>query len=431
MTRSLFIFVFLFFILESVLTVEIPRYKLALFGLALRKLKIHKEKLRELQMTTDKDEYESDETIPPSAAPYSNSTGDKGQEIGNANTADDTIEASTPVSTKGTETDIKNAGIQIMKFHNFKTSKNAIKFGVFFFFFNRPIPKYIIFRLRISYSYRLRNLYDGNIADTVRTTCLLKEQKLIDKEYEEGKTVNYICDATASQDLTNLNPNITLNTDVDMVTVDGNGNLKTEDFSNVNFNSNSSYEAMNLQENNLEIEDSISIGYLRKGVIVPAGNNILKIKGSEKTDIGVPLKDGEEILMIFKTSNKRGVKSPEQYSCKVNKSNNDLIFDCDISSKSINTSNHDLHLSISNDTSHIITIQMLDFNDTTPIIISSSNNIKYIKNSSGLTGGAIACIVIACTVVLAAASISYIMLSKKKTLIDNTTVVGLKTVDNL
>ena len=62
---------------------------------------------------------------------------------------------------------------------------------------------------------------------------------------------------------------------------------------------------------------------------------------------------------------------------------------------------------------------------------SNANNIYYRKNSSGLSGGAIAGIVIACVVVLAAASIAAIMLRKPSPPIDNTTVVGLKTVENM
>lgn len=61
----------------------------------------------------------------------------------------------------------------------------------------------------------------------------------------------------------------------------------------------------------------------------------------------------------------------------------------------------------------------------------SSHNAFYRKSSSGLSGGAIAGIVIACVVVLAAASIAAIMLRKPTPPIDNTTVVGLKTVENI
>ena len=55
----------------------------------------------------------------------------------------------------------------------------------------------------------------------------------------------------------------------------------------------------------------------------------------------------------------------------------------------------------------------------------------YNKSSSGLSEGAIAGIVIACIAVLLAASIAAIMLRKPAPPIDNTTVVGLKTVENV
>jgi hypothetical protein len=53
------------------------------------------------------------------------------------------------------------------------------------------------------------------------------------------------------------------------------------------------------------------------------------------------------------------------------------------------------------------------------------------KEFKWFSGGAIAGIVISCVVVLAAASIAAIMLRKPSPPIDNTTVVGLKTVENI
>lgn len=120
--------------------------------------------------------------------------------------------------------------------------------------------------------------------------------------------------------------------------------------------------------------------------------------------------------------------------CTVNitNDNSSLTMDCDTSSKSINTSNKYLHLSVSKETYQILTLQMADYDNTDAIIrTASSNGIRYRKNSGGLSGGAIAGIVIACVVVLAAASIAAIMLRRPKSNTDNTTVVGLKTVDNL
>ena len=72
-----------------------------------------------------------------------------------------------------------------------------------------------------------------------------------------------------------------------------------------------------------------------------------------------------------------------------------------------------------------------DVNNEEIINTNTARNTYYRKSSSGLSGGAIAGIVIACVVVLAAASIAAIMLRKPAPPIDNTTVVGLKTVENI
>jgi hypothetical protein len=59
------------------------------------------------------------------------------------------------------------------------------------------------------------------------------------------------------------------------------------------------------------------------------------------------------------------------------------------------------------------------------------NNPIYRKSSSGLSGGAIAGIVIACAVVLIIASIIAMMLRKPVTHAKNSSsVIGLRTVDN-
>ena len=61
-----------------------------------------------------------------------------------------------------------------------------------------------------------------------------------------------------------------------------------------------------------------------------------------------------------------------------------------------------------------------------------SNTVNYHKSSSGLSGGAIAGIVIACVVVLIAAAVAAIMLRKPSTPpTDNTTVTNLNAVENI
>ena len=430
--KYLFTYVFLFFIFGSVLTeTTIPRYKLARLGLALRKLKLHKEELRKLQNTAEI----SDEPVP---IPESyNSTGDvEKKEEGNANQEDAVISAKTPVSTQPTKKDNKDAGIQVMKFHNFATKQKNINFGVFFFFINRQIPVIIIIRIRVTYYRRLRSL-DGETvddADSLRTVCRLNATNISNWDAIGGKTVDYTCEATASREIEPESVNITINTDLDMVTVSKNGTMEDVRFSNINFNANTSAEASNLKENILEInENNCAINYLRNGTVDDSDKSVLRIMGTNKNDLGQNITNGEKLTMILQTSNK-GIIKPEEYECTMNITNDNtsLTMDCDTSSKSINTCNKYLHLSVSKEKYQILTLQMADYNNTDAIIrTASSNGIRYRKNSGGLSGGAIAGIVIACVVVLAAASIAAIMLRRPKSNTDNTTVVGLKTVDNI
>ena len=132
-------------------------------------------------------------------------------------------------------------------------------------------------------------------------------------------------------------------------------------------------------------------------------------------------------------SDENGEKTIQPYECKVTQLSPSVL-DCDISSPKFNSSVYDLHLSsgisVSSSDSFLILNMKNWENNTDPIIYTGVNSIRYRINSGGLSGGAIAGIVIACVIVLAAASIAALLLKRRKTnREDNTTIVGLNTLD--
>jgi len=128
----------------------------------------------------------------------------------------------------------------------------------------------------------------------------------------------------------------------------------------------------------------------------------------------------------------------EEIICKVestSSSSGETVLNC---AGDANTDMKNINSLTGSNSDYSLTLYVKNWQNTDTQIITGkyntndpSNNIMYRKDSSGLSGGAIAGIVIACVVVLAAASIAAIMLRKPTPPIDNTTVVGLKTVDNI
>ena len=103
---------------------------------------------------------------------------------------------------------------------------------------------------------------------------------------------------------------------------------------------------------------------------------------------------------------------------------------CDTSSNPLKTTVGKLHLSSGIKNGETLFVEMNNPGENGTYVITPSaggNRYTYSKSSSGLSGGAIAGIVIACVVALAAASIAAIMLRKPTPPVDNTTIVDLKT----
>ena len=309
--------------------------------------------------------------------------------------------------------------IQIRKFHKFKKPRDSksLNFGAFFYFLNRIIPKNVIMRVVIRYSSRrtLRGLDDNINAESVLTVCELKDAY---KEYEgkvgNGTNVDYDCNAETSKKGDVEEAKI----DYDRPMVVGNESIPV---SEIEFHPDSATGAENLvKENSTQEIGVLSIKDVKPyeqnltltGKVIP---NTLRLTGPYDIDF-YDTERGE-----MKTLN-----------CKADQNNDDFILVCDTSKNPLTTNYGNLTLSKIETDDLYASFNVPQGKEETPIIAAGSgNNIYYRKNSSGLSGGAIAGIVIACVVVLAAASIAAIMLRKPSPPIDNTTVVGLKTVENI
>ena len=207
--------------------------------------------------------------------------------------------------------------------------------------------------------------------------------------------------------------------------VNANGTIESLDFSEVNFNGDSAESASSLQENTEVINSAYylknTIAYIDKYVLRLSGtfSNVRLLRRLALTDgsITMNLRDTNDVI--------------NEYPCflsGVQSTTADLT--CDTSSNPLKTTVGKLHLSSGNKNGETLFVEMNkpDENGTYGIAPSAGGNrYTYSKSSSGLSGGAIAGIVIACVVALAAASIAAIMLRKPTPPVDNTTIVDLKT----
>ena len=370
------------------------------------------------------------ETSAPSEE-YNDPSPSNAPESANATAGNAQVAVDKPVATKPKITKNTDAKVQVTKFHSFKkpTKKGpgVVTFGTFIYFLGRPIVKFIVLRLRITYRSLFRNLQEAT-AESARTDCEIEDKSLLGKTLgpEDGANVNYICEANATQgDVTTAN--FTLNTDVPMAMVNANGTMESLDFAEVNFNGDSAETASSLQESVIEMrQDSVyylkeSIAYIDKYILILSGR-----LSNSRLLRRLALNEGTITMNLSNTDG-----STNEYECYISGDSSDSKnLTCDTQSNPLRSTVADLHLSSgTNDDKQTLFIEMKNAtgNASYPIVPSPGNRYTYSKSSSGLSGGAIAGIVIACVVALAAASIAAIMLRKPSPPVDNTTIVDLKT----
>lgn len=369
------------------------------------------------------------------------------------------VDVSVPVSTKGYKKKKSSpsssssstrpaTSLKINKFYNYVAppeQPKVIRYNTLFSFLNVIIAFTINLRLRIAYSFgRLRNLQDESAAESVPSTCYINNPELAGKN-GTGGNIKYDCNATTTYNATDIT-NVTINTDVPLK-----ADNQSFSFENVTFNGNSSEEAANLVEATDQVEgDPIDI---RDADITVEEDKVVftgTVAGDEGASTAKAMYDDKETFTMLLSDFSSGEESFQEYDCQISSytadgDNGKVDMTCKTPNKNLknpNAFNFDDSLSIGE---RVVTLHMKE-GVSTPVnweVVSTDtdkttdatktdavNNISYRKNSSGLSGGAIAGIVIACAVVLIAASIVAMMLRKPAPPLDNTTVVGLKTVDN-
>ena len=372
------------------------------------------------------------------------------------------VDVSVPVSTKGYKKKKSSpsssspstrpaTSLKINKFYNYVAppeQPKVIRYNTLFSFLNVIIAFTIRLRLRIAYSFgRLRNLQDDeSAAESVPSTCYINNPELAGKN-GTGANIKYDCNATTTYNATDIT-NVTINTDVPLK-----ADNQSFSFENVTFNGNSSEEASNLvSTEGVNIEgDPIEI---RDADITVEEDKVVftgTVAGDEGASTAKAMYDGKETFTMLLSDFSSGEEKFEEYDCQISSytadgDNGKVDMTCETPNKNLKNPlafNFDDSLSIGD---RVVTLHMkegvstpvnwevvstdTDTTTTTAKTADAVNNISYRKNSSGLSGGAIAGIVIACAVVLIAASIVAMMLRKPAPPLDNTTVVGLKTVDN-
>ena len=425
--RYILSFLLFCLIFQNIVSQKLSRVQLTANGLFLRE---HKQKLRKLQ-NTDTTEDTSGPTLP-EPEPYTMPLPGQPENVpATANNSE--VPFNTTVSSVPKRTGNKKAPVQFSKFYGFQPGPNGrglFKFNVLFYLM-RIIPKFIIFRLRITYGARLRNLAlgDSGTAESVRSDCTADDSMVGKEASTIGQNFKFTCQANSTGNVNDAN--VQVNTDVPLTIVEADGSTSTLGFDNINFNGNAADEAANLGK----VQDLTEWDIL-KDTVASLDGQYLVLSGTLETQNlrRLALSESDPIIMQLSNQNNENNAS-DSYSCNYVKGSPAQLR-CDASNKELKTSDQDLQASSGSPSSTngtLVQVEMKNPSNGTSFTVGgggSGTGNTYRKSSSGLSGGAIAGIVIACVVVLVAAAIAAIMLRKPTPPVENTTVAELRT-DNI
>ena len=301
------------------------------------------------------------------------------------------------------------AGLQFLNFGGYSYSSGTITFNIFFYFLI-AIPKKIWVPL-IVHSRRLRSLADTESEAECEPVGTESE-----KDSQGGVSQKFKCTASVDPSLAvsgvEIDPNKPIYID------DGSGKKKYE--GETSFSKEASEQASNIQ--NCE-EDIDKLLMLQEGVLKGTGDSDGKF---QVTGNLVKIADTQLNLNLTNSTGEK-VSVP----CSITSGDGSATLDCTVSEQLKDAEIH-MRSGLTDDKTTKIVMNMKDGESAKISESPTSNTANYHKSSSGLSGGAIAGIVIACVVVLIAAAVAAIMLRKPSVPpTDNTTVTGLNAVENV
>ena len=388
----------------------------------IEKMKNHMRKIRTLLRNLDTSDEDDDENS--SDEDYSSENDDNTPPTNSTTTEPTTEPTTTPTTTPETQKPVtgrKTALVQLITFNSFKAplAEPRITFNTFFTFINVRPPRFVIIMISINIRRMLRNLQDE--VETKPANCTIAPEDAL----KEDGNVRYECDAPKQ-----VNDNVTEVAVLNITFPEGTS-LTMDD---VNFSEEAALAGTQLNKQTMEISKIFRLN----GGKLTTYPSYFTISGTiADDDFTGNFENSPLVLEVvdYETT----PSTPYNVSCTPKSNgNNNYEFRCTPEPGVKGT----IYLSTIKYGDKAISLNMTDgdyinYATTSTTIPGNTNRGRtmYRKSSSGLSGGAIAGIVIACVVVLIIASILAIMLRKASTPtapFQNQTpsIVGLRTVDN-
>ena len=316
------------------------------------------------------------------------------------------------------------AYLQFLDFNGFtqgspSNGKTPFSFNTLFYFLGIPIPDVIYVPLKV-----ILGSSGQNGEQEILATCKPKDEIIPEADEQNGRTKQFKCEAFAlgEGNISSVSYDFSKK-----VKTETNGTLTSYSGEDIFFGESANSLKDKIHTANIPFTD---LYILKNGKVENTNKNDGKFNVNGTLD--------KEIDPINKQFLDLVINSNKNLTCQISGTQENSVLSCDTNKQPLDKTNLDGKYGIVSVDKNIYKVFLLMKSDNATIdegdydsSLSGAHNFS--KSSSGLSGGAIAGIVIACVVALIAIALAIIMLRKPQNTkhLDNTTVSGLKTVENL